>query len=169
MSAEVWHVLHVKSRQEKVLGEEADRLGITNYVPLTQRVTYHGGRKSTSTIPLLPGYVFLFGTREQAFQIDRLGRVVKVIPVIDQTKLERELDSIRLALSNGAELLPHPMIRAGLHVAVRSGPFEGVEGVCESNRQHNRLILKVGILGQAVSMEIDGDLLDIIESPSMGH
>jgi transcription antitermination factor NusG len=50
-----------------------------------------------------------------------------------------------------------------VRVEVRSGPFQGLQGVVEGRCANGRLVLQVETLGRAVSLEIDGALLDVLE------
>jgi transcription antitermination factor NusG len=157
-----WHVLHVKSRQEKILGDDLAARHIDYYLPLVRRHRIYGRRKAVVEVPLFPGYVFLKGSREQAYEADRTGRVARIITVPNQDQLERELSSVRLALAQDQSLDPYPYLKEGLRVRVRYGPLEGLEGVIESKQKRNRLIIQVEVLGQAVTMEIDGASLELL-------
>src|SRR5688500_10118078 len=86
-----WHVLHVKSRQEKALTADLRALSIPHFLPLVRQVKFHGGRKVTVETPLFPGYVFLRGTVDEAYQADRTRRVAGIIKVADQKHLDWEL------------------------------------------------------------------------------
>jgi transcription antitermination factor NusG len=158
----IWHVLHVKSRQEKALAADLVEMGIQHYLPLVNEIRYYGKRKFAVSLPLFPGYLFLHGTQTQAYQSERTHRVARIIPASDQAQLDTELASIRLALENNGHLAPHSRIARGTHVEVRSGPFRGLRGMVENPDKMNRIILCIETLGRAVSMEIDGRLLDVI-------
>jgi len=159
---EEWHVLHTKSRQEKVLAKELTSMGIENYLPLLKSVRYHGGRKAVVEAPMFSSYVFLHGTLEDAYRADRTRFVAQIIKVVDQEKLEAELHNIQLALAQDAPMEVYSYLKKGMRVEVRSGPFRGLKGVIE-DRKANRLFLQVEMLNAAVSLEIDGSLLDPIE------
>ena len=111
---------------------------------------------------MFPGYLFLKGQLEDAYTADRTKRVAHIIPVVDQVKLTDELRNLALALSARAPLDPYPYLRAGLRVEVRSGPLAGIRGIIESRLKRDRLSLQVDVLGQAMSLEIDGALLEVI-------
>jgi transcription antitermination factor NusG len=111
-------------------------------------------------LPLFPGYVFLLGSLEDAYMADRTKRVVSIIRVANQRQMEWELENIRAALAGDAELAPHPFLKEGMRVEVRSGPFRGLQGVIESRARADRLVLQVEMLARAVSLEIDASLLD---------
>ena len=158
--AALWHLLYVKSRQEKQLSDDLTAMGIANYVPVLRQTRYYGRRKSTLELPLFPGYVFLLGSLDDAYMADRTKRVVSIIKVANQKQIEWELENIRTALSCDAELAPHPFLKEGTRVEVRSGPFRGLQGVIESRARADRLILQVEMLARAVGLEIDASLLD---------
>ncbi|HEX2974221.1 MAG TPA: transcription termination/antitermination NusG family protein [Tepidisphaeraceae bacterium] len=155
-----WHVLHVKSRQEKMLSQDLTAMGIWHYLPLVSQLRHYGKRQVVVERPLFPCYVFLKGSLDEAYQADRTKRVARVIPVADQEQIDWELRNLRLALSSRTPLGPYPFLRKGIRVEVRAGPLRGLQGVIEGWAKADRLILQVEILGRAASLEIDGALLD---------
>ena len=157
-----WFVLHAKSRQEKALAVAITAQDMACFLPLSRQVRFYGRRKVTVELPLFPGYVFLHGSIEQAYDINLTGRVARIIHVPDQRRFESEIDKIRLALAEDAPLDPHPYLKRGIRVEVRSGPMRGLRGMIADRTKNDRLILQVQMLGQASSLEIDGALLDPI-------
>jgi transcription antitermination factor NusG len=132
-------------------------------VPVINQTRLHGGRKVVVEEPLFPGYVFLLGSRDEAYLADRTKRVAKIIDVPDQKHLEWEVGNIRLALERSATLQAYPHFIRGRRVEVRAGPFRGLQGVVEDRGRESRLILKVDVLGHALSLEIDGAMLESID------
>jgi transcription antitermination factor NusG len=157
-----WHVLLTKSRQEKVLAQELDAMGIDYYLPLLASVRYQNGRKRRVDVPMFTSYLFLRGSVDDTYRADRTNRVARVIPVVDQVRLSEELTSIKLAMAQESKLEVYSYLRKGIRVEVRSGPLKGVRGVVE-DRKANRLFLQVNILNAAAGLEIDGSLLEVIE------
>lgn len=159
-----WFVLRTKSRQEKILAHELRSRGISSFLPLVLCTKYYAGRKAQVELPVFPGYLFLRGEVDHAYEADRTRRVAQIIKVADQPRIDRELRNIHLALCGKAALDPYPYLHAGVRVEVSAGPFRGLQGVIEDGaRRDNRLILQVDILGRAVSLEIDASLLDVID------
>lgn len=156
----LWYVLHTRSRQEKLLAGELAARDVRYFLPLVKRARVYGARKAVVEEPLFPGYVFLFGDVDQAYLADRTRRVANIIPVADQRQIEWELNNIRLALSQQAPLDPYPHLTKGVRVEVRSGPFRGLQGIVEEKGKESRLILQVDVLGRAVSLEIEGAMLE---------
>lgn len=158
----LWHVLHTKSRQEKVVAADLAAMHIAHYLPLVKQVRYYGRRKVKVSMPLFPGYVFLRGSLDQVYAADRTKRIANIISVNAQDQLDWELRNLHMALSKDAQLTPFPFLKKGVRVEVRSGPFRGLQGIIEGRAADNRLILQVDMLGRAVSLEIEGALLDPI-------
>jgi transcriptional antiterminator RfaH len=161
-AAVVWHVLQVKPRQEKLLAQDLAARGIDHFLPLQTRTHYYGSRKRSTQLPLFPGYLFLHGTLEEAYTADRGKRVAKIIRVSGQKHMERELANIRLAIEGHATLDPYPYLQSGTKVEVTAGPMRGLQGVVDQRVGMTRLILQIDMLGQAVSLEIDGSLLEVV-------
>lgn len=159
-----WYVLHTRSRQEKAVSSALAARRVPHFLPLARQVRFYGKRKATVDMPLFPGYVFFRGERDEAFACDRNNRLVQILRVEDPTLLEEQLDSVRIALAAEVPLDPCPHLVKGRRVEVRSGPMRGMKGVVEGRgRQVNRIYVQVDMLGQAVSAEIDANLLDVIE------
>ena len=157
-----WYVLHTKTCQEKMLASSLRAMDIAFYLPLIKRIRYFGRQKCTVVEPLFPNYIFLRGSIEEAYEADRTKRVIRVIAVADQDQINREIRSFHLALTHQAPLDLYPYLKKGIWVEVRSGPFQGVQGLIESRYKDDRLILQIDVLGRAASLEIDGTLLDPI-------
>jgi transcription antitermination factor NusG len=155
-----WFVLHTKSRQEKALAQSLEALGIGYYLPLVEHVRRDRGRKIVTPTPLFPGYLFLHGSQDQAYEADRTKRLAQIIPVADQARLDADIRNLKLALAHQAKLEPYPFLKRGTRVEVRSGPFRGLQGIVEDRAGAGRLILQVDVIGKATCMEIDGAALE---------
>jgi transcription antitermination factor NusG len=155
-----WFALKTRSRQEKALARALAAAGVDHYLPLVERVRYHGHRKRTVTEPLFATYLFLHGTIETTYFALATRRVASVIPVSDQDRLVHEIEQIREALARRGALVPERYLKRGRRVRVTSGPFKGIEGLIEEVPKTDRLVLQVEALGRATSLEIDSGLLE---------
>jgi transcription antitermination factor NusG len=158
-----WFVLHTRSRQEKALAQDLTARRIPHFLPLCRAAHYYGKHKCMIETPLFSNYLFLRGSLDDAYVADRTRRVANIIRCADQHKITWELTNINLALLQHAPFVQYPALVEGVRVEVRAGPFRGLQGVIESRTKGNRLILQVQTLGRAVSFEIDGSLLDVID------
>jgi transcription antitermination factor NusG len=160
-----WFIVRTRARQEKILARQLMAMSVPAFLPLIQKVRFYAGIKAMVELPLFPGYVFLRGSKDDAYAADRTRRVAQVITVTNQLRLETELRSLYLALQGRVPLDPYPGLRQGVWVEIRSGPLRGIRGIIEDKSRANLLILQVQILGRGVSLEVDGSLLDVIDDP----
>jgi transcription antitermination factor NusG len=158
-----WWVAHTKSRNEKALAHDLIGRKVSYFLPMTWKVRHTRGRKIKSLLPLFAGYLFFCGGEQQRIEVLKTNRVASLIIVKDQQQLVTELSAIERALLTGAALQRHKYIEAGQRCRVTAGPLRNIEGVVQQSRTGARLILNVDLLGQAASVEVDLDLIEIIE------
>ena len=161
--AGTWWVAHTKSRNEKALAWQMQRKDIGYFLPMTEKVHRRKGRTFRSLLPLFTGYVFFCGDDDDRVEVLRTNRVANIIEVTDQSQLVAELTPIQLALDEGEQLLPHKYIKAGQRCRVTAGPLTGTEGIVIRAGERTRLVLQVDILGQATSVEIATDMIELVE------
>jgi transcription antitermination factor NusG len=155
----LWVVLHTKSRQEKALVEDLTGQEIRCFLPLLTSPRFYGKRRVNVTEPLFPGYVFLKGTMDQAYDADRTRRVANILPVSDQIALDYDLRAFALGLSKKGQFNPYPFLQKGIRVEVKSGPFRGIQGYVEEAGKWDRIVLSVNLLSKSASLDIHGALL----------
>ncbi len=159
----LWWVAHTKSRNEKALAHDLVGKNISYFLPMTWRVWRRSRRTLRSLLPLFTGYLFFCGEETQRLELLRTNRVANVIEVIDQQQLLGELLQIEQALRAGAPLTPYKYIKAGQRCRVVAGPLLGLEGIIIKVKNTTRLVLQIDMLGQAASVEIDIDMVELID------
>jgi len=158
-----WWVLHTRARNEKVVALALARQRLWCYLPLVRVQRTYSKRRLTVTLPLFPGYLFLFGgfsAREKAWDTKR---VASILHVEDQNRLRAELRQIHHAVESGESVGLFPALRKGRRCRIASGTLRGLEGVIIRRGGQCRMYLTVTILGQSAVVEIDGALLEVID------
>jgi transcription antitermination factor NusG len=153
-----WHVLHTRSRQDKILARELCAEGTTCYLPLVMRAKMYSGYMASVEVPLFPGYVFLRGTLDEVERAQRTGRVASIVRVRNHKRFVWELRNLYMALSVNNDPDPYPAPKTGMRVEVTSGPLMGVQGLIEDDFR-DRLILLLKIVRQAVSVKLNGAIV----------
>ena len=158
-----WWVVHTKSRNEKALAHDLIRRNISYFLPMTWNVRRKSRRTIRSLLPLFGGYLFFCGRENDRIELLRTDRVANLIEVKDQQKLLMELRQIEQALQAGVPVTPHKYLKEGQKCRVIAGPLMGLEGVVARTRGATRLVLQVDMLGQAASVEIGMDMIEIAD------
>lgn len=158
-----WHVIHVKPRCEKKLADYCARHAITCDLPLREETKIYQRRRVTVLKPVFAGYVFVCFPIAEKLTLLKSNTVVRVIDVEDQTTLIRELRQIREALTIDPTLDACAAFQAGRRVSIRSGPFQGLEGVVQVLKGKTKVVLNIEMIGQALAVEVGVELLDPVE------
>ncbi|OHB77563.1 MAG: hypothetical protein A2Z25_14505 [Planctomycetes bacterium RBG_16_55_9] len=158
-----WWVVHTKSRNEKALAHDLIHRKISYFLPMSWKVRRQSRRTIRSLLPLFNGYLFFCGQENDRTEVLRTDRVANLIKVKDQEQLIVELLQIQQALAAGAPLVPDKYVKAGQKCKVIAGPLLGLEGVVVTTRGTTRLVLQVDMLGQAASVEIDIDTIEVLD------
>jgi transcription antitermination factor NusG len=158
-----WWVIHTKSRNEKALAWQMQRAGVSYFLPMSKKVTKNKGRTTRSLLPLFTGYLFFCGNDVARLIVLQTNRVANLIEVPDQEGFLRDLSPIEILIRQGEDVQPHVYIEAGQKCRVTAGPLLGTEGIAEACNAGMRLILQVDMLGQATSVEIATDMIEMID------
>lgn len=158
-----WHVLYLRPRCEKKMAEYCDIHKVKYYLPLRRETKIYQRRKVTVDKPIFPGYFFTAFDQEQRVTLLKTNHIVKVLEPGNQRRLLHELSQIRAALAVDPSLGACEMLKAGRRVRITSGPFQGIEGTVSTLKANTLVRLNVEMIGQAVSVEVTRDYLDVIE------
>lgn len=158
-----WWVAHTKSRNEKALANDLVAREVSYFLPMSWKIRSHRGRKTRSLLPLFGGYLFFCGKEKQRLEVLKTNRVANLIEVNNQEKFLSELLQIELALKSGISITQHKYLQAGRHCQVTAGPLAGLGGIIVKTKNAARLVLRIDMLGQAASVEIDTDLIEILD------
>ena len=150
-----WFCLHTKPRQEKAVARDLRAQQIAFYLPLaTREDRTPAGRKIRSIIPLFGGYLFLRGTDEDRVEAIRGNRLVRVLDVVDQGELVKDLQQIRRILNSGQAIEPEPSAPVGSQVRITSGPLHGLVGTVVRRGSDDRFVATVKTLGVGASVTL---------------
>lgn len=158
-----WWVAHTKSRFEKAFAWDLVHRSMGFFLPMVQKSQISGGRKRTVLMPLFPSYVFCCGSEEDRYTALTTNRLCQTISVADQAVLVKQLEALRIALGEKAELNLYPFAVAGHRCRIKAGPLLGIEGTVVQRSRISRVVLEVSILGQGAAVEIDADFLESVD------
>lgn len=158
-----WWVVHTRSRNEKALAHDLISKNISYFLPMSWKVSRRSRRTVRSLLPLFSGYLFFCGQEDQRVELLQTNRVANLIEVNDQETLLNELAQLDQALRTGAPLTPYKYIKAGQRCRVIAGPLIGMEGIVVRSKNDIRLVLQIDMLGQAASVEIDIDMIEVLD------
>ncbi len=151
-----WHVVLVKPKHEKRVADALSNKGYEAFLPLflTRRRWLSSSRDVS--LPLFPHYVFCRMDPQRRLPVLEIPSVRTIISFgrVPVPVDESEIQAVRAMVNSGLLVTPHHFLCAGARVRVTAGPLTGIEGILETVRGQDRLVVSVALLQRSVSVEI---------------
>lgn len=161
-----WYLIHTKPSGEATAQENLERQGYEVYLPRAVRPVRRYGRWREHVVALFPRYLFLgLNEGQQALaparstigvaNVVRFGQRYAVVPemVIRELRMRADPESGLHHLGDGSQLT------TGASVRVAAGPFDGLQGIFQSEAGAERVTILLDLLGQVVSTRMSADLI----------
>jgi transcription antitermination factor NusG len=163
-----WHVLYTRHQHEKSVNRVLENRGFETFLPLCRTASRWKDRTKIIDRPLFPCYVFFRMTENEWLTVLKTPGVHMIVAGGNGPAIvpEEEIDALRRLTQSAGIVEPHPFLRSGDRVRVKSGPLEGMEGILIRKKNMCRLIVGIEILGKAAAAEIDAVLVEqVAERP----
>lgn len=150
-----WYVVHTKPRKESVAEANLQRQDFQTYLPWLKRTARYRGTWREIVEPLFPRYLFLRidpGAQAVAPIRSTLGVTTLVTFGNRLTPVpEAVIDTLRhnADAQTGLHAAPAPILRKGQSIAVKGGPFDGLQGVFDTSSGEERVAILLNILGKS--------------------
>jgi transcription antitermination factor NusG len=157
-----WYVLYTRHQHEKTVAQILVGKGFETFLPLYESVHRWKDRSKCLSLPLFPCYVFLKGGIERRLDIMTTPGIHALVSNAGQPAVvpSTEIEAIRRVAESGARVEPHPFLKCGDRMRIKSGPLAGIEGILVKKKNIYRLVLSVEMLGKAAAVEIDAFLVE---------
>ena len=152
-----WYALYTCARHEKRVAEQIERRQVSCYLPLYRSVRRWKDRRKVLELALFPGYVFVRMSLSNKLKVLEVPGVVQFVSFDGRPAAlpAEEIEALRNRLSSEAKIEPHPYLRAGRKVRVRSGPFQGLEGIIVRRKDRCRLVFSIDLIQRSLAIEVD--------------
>ncbi len=154
-----WYALYTRSRFEKKLMTELSDRSIEVFLPMREILSRWKDRKKRIWVPLFAGYIFVnqVDTPENRYRVLNIPGAVRFVgheghaePIPDD-----QIHAVRRFLEASISIDPYPYIVVGQRVEIIAGALKGLVGILIQKKGRFRFVLKVDLIRQAVSVEVD--------------
>jgi transcription elongation factor/antiterminator RfaH len=158
-----WYALYTRPRHEKQVFQELFNRGIDAFLPTYKVRRRWSDRYKIVEEPLFKNYLFVnvdfntsyYDTLRPYGAVGFINFDGKPAQIPDA-----EIQAIRRLVESELPYDPHPYLKIGRKVRVRSGPLQGCEGILTRKKGLARLVVSVHLLQQSVSAEVDSDAIE---------
>jgi transcriptional antiterminator NusG len=156
-----WYAAYTRANHEKCTAEQLEQREIEHFLPLYETVHNWKDRRKRLEFPLFPGYLFVRIALQNRLAILQVPGVACLVGFAGRPApvREEEFAKIRGFLKQGLRAEPHPYLRVGRRVQVRSGPLQGMTGIILRRKSSCRLVISLELIQRAMAVDIDsGDV-----------
>ena len=161
-----WFAAYTTTRHEKAVAEHFAMRNIEAFLPLykAQRL-WKNGCKVNLELPLFPSYVFVrVPVRERVRVLEVPGVLSLVTAAGKPVPLpDADVEALRSSLPF-IKCEPHPYLKVGERVRIKSGTLEGMEGVLLRKKGMLRVVLSLDLIMKSVAVEVDADNVEPVVS-----
>jgi transcription antitermination factor NusG len=159
-----WYAAYTRANHERRVAEQFVERGVENFLPQYESVRKWKDRRVRLQMPLFPGYVFVHLALQNRLKVLQVPGVAYLVGFAGKPAAvpEEEFARVRGYLDKGLRAEPHPYLRAGRRVRVRSGPLEGLEGIVLRRKNGNRLVISLELIQRAMAVDLDGADLEAV-------
>jgi transcription antitermination factor NusG len=155
-----WYAIRTRSRHEKMVADQLEKLGVENFLPLVKQSRQWSDRVKEVEVPLFSGYTFV---RVVLSSPDRL-RVLQTHGVAGFVGIncagtaipEDQIEDIRTLLASKVPFEEQPYLRVGQRVRVKGGALDGVEGILAAQNEDRSLVISLEPIQRSLSVRITG-------------
>jgi transcription antitermination factor NusG len=156
-----WHVLFVRSNQEKRVAQHLSCRAVEHFLPTYESVRQWQDRKVKLISPLFPGYIFVRLSLVDRSKALLVPNVVSLVGTRNTPSViaDEEIEWIRCGTAHG-KAEPHPYLKAGDPVVITVGPMSGMEGSLICMHNCTRILVRVNSISRAFTVEIDSNCVE---------
>jgi transcription elongation factor/antiterminator RfaH len=157
-----WYALYTRPRHEKQVLDELSGRHIEALLPTYKVRRRWSDRYKIVEEPLFKNYLFVNMTWDKYYDTLRPYGAVSFV-MFDGQPAEipsDEIEAIRTLVESELPYNPHPYLKVGRKVRVKTGPLAGCEGILTRKKGLSRLVLSVHLLQQSVIAEVDADCVE---------
>jgi transcription antitermination factor NusG len=152
-----WYATHVCSRHEKQVLSQLQERRISCFLPVYRSVRRWKDRRKELDLVLFPGYVFVQIDLRERLRVLQLPSVVRFVSFNGQPAplQDSEIEILSKGLASGIRAEPHPYLKVGQRVHIRSGPLAGANGILVRRKDNFRVVLSIDLIMRSVAVEVD--------------
>ncbi len=160
-----WLAIETRVRFEKKVVAQLAGKGFQVFLPLLTEHHQWTDRQKTISIPLFPGYAFVYldQSKDSSHAVLRTAGLIRFVSFggIVAAIPQKQIEDLRLLMQQKEPFSTHPFVQTGQRVRIRSGCLQGLEGIL-LKREKEKLVISIQSIQRSLAIEIYGYELEPI-------
>ena len=159
-----WYAAYTCARHEKKVAAQLSERAVDCFLPLYATPRRWKNMRTHVHLPIFPGYVFVHLALRDRLRVLQTPGVARLVGFNGYPAAlpAAEIEAIRASLASGQRMEPHPFLKVGRKVRVRSGPFQGLQGILLRSKAMNRFVLSLELIMRSVAVEMTEENLEAV-------
>ena len=159
-----WYATYTRSRHEKRIAEQLAGKRVEHFLPVYETVRQWKNGKARVEFPLFPGYIFVRIPLKERLQVLEVPGVVRLVSFngMPAPLPQVDIEIMRDALRKGIEAEPHPYLKVGTRVRIKTGPLQGLEGILLRKKGKPRVVVSVDLIMRSIALEIESNEVEAV-------
>jgi transcription antitermination factor NusG len=152
-----WYAVQTCANHEKRVLQQLGQRTVEAYLPQYESVRRWKDRRVRLDLPLFPGYVFVHLALRDRLRVLQTPSVVRLVGFGGQPAAlpDQEIEALRQGLRHEMRIEPHPYLKVGHRVRVRTGPLQSLQGILVRKKKGSRFVISLDLIMRSVAVEID--------------
>ena len=152
-----WFAAYTCANHEKKVVDQLEERSVESFLPVYETVRHWKDRHMRLELPLFPGYVFVHLALHDRLRVLQIPSVVRLVGFGGQPAAlpNQEIEALRQRLALELRMEPHPYLKVGRRLRVKSGPLQGLEGILVRRKKGSRFVISLDLIMRSVATEID--------------
>lgn len=155
-----WYAVQTRPRHEKKVSAELTAKDIRCFLPVVPRCSQWSDRRRIVDEPLFAGYLFVrfpLRSRTRIALLQTSGVVGLVGGCGSGTPIpEGEIYAIQQILERRVPIEAHEFLTVGERVRIRGGALDGLEGILQSFKGDQSLVVSIETIQRSIAVTISG-------------
>jgi transcription antitermination factor NusG len=163
-----WFAAYTTPRHEKHISHVLQERNVETFLPLYRTLRQWKKRAPVMLeLPLFPCYLFVRISRSARGTVLGLPGILSIVgsPKEPWPLSQPEIEALRLSAARG-KAEPHPYVKVGERVRVKTGSMAGVEGIVVRKKNEFRFVLTLEAIMRSVAVEVDASDLESVDQPA---
>ena len=155
-----WYALYTRSRAEKKIFQDFQKIGIEAYLPLRKELRIWSDRKKWIEIPVINSYIFVYITKKDFTRVFESKGVVAYVSVNRKPVVipDHEIEAMRKTVASNLSFnVETSTIKKGHTITITTGPLKGITGEVVEMQGSKKFYIRISHINYMLVVDLNDE------------